>query len=524
MTARALGASRAFRGFAISPSALRLIAAVALTTTAAVVASRFSAGAFLALGAAVLGLLAYATYRWPRPMLVLVVLAPIIDRYLVGLLIPPALTLSTRFFSEGLLAVAVAVIGLRALRAGTLAPALRHPVLVALAAFLAVALLSMAINAVPVHIGIAGILFTIDAVALFFAVRMVGFTERQMLLAVATVVSATLLTALIGLAQAVLRPDILGLPAVVGRFGELIRIGSFIGDPGLFGALLGTAAPFALFAAYRAQRPRLRWLAAAASFVLILSLLLSFSRAGWLGMAVGFGAIALLLERRAFVLAVMLSALAYATATVMPHGLLVPEGLRADAETDILGSTVARASAIGAGRDLRTAFVLNAVPIIREHPVVGVGPGRYGGAAASIFGTPVYEEYGTDRLFWFEYQRTVDNFWLHLLVEFGMAGLLAFLAMLVAPAVALFRAARRATGERFVLVAGSLAVLCVLSITSIATMGLEGNAASFGLWFLLGLGSLLTGTPSPGDGTGRSATPGDPRTDDAARSEESSAG
>ena len=59
-------------------------------------------------------------------------------------------------------------------------------------------------------------------------------------------------------------------------------------------------------------------------------------------------------------------------------------------------------------------------------------PGRYGGAAADIFPTPVYPEYGTNALFSSPTQRTVDNFWLHIAVEGGALGLLALVAAILA--------------------------------------------------------------------------------------------
>src|SRR5690606_21674908 len=95
---------------------------------------------------------------------------------------------------------------------------------------------------------------------------------------------------------------------------------------------------------------------------------------------------------------------------------------------NVIDSTFGRVGTIGEGRDLRTLFVLNGLPILADHPLLGVGPGRYGGAAADLFETPIYAEYGTDALLTSPTQRTVDNFWLHLAVESGVLGTAAFLA------------------------------------------------------------------------------------------------
>ena len=484
---------------AVSPSALRYVGLVVALVAATVLVSRVSFVAFAALGILVLAALGYAAWRWPRTILVAVVLAPLIDRYLIGILLPSRLDIWTRFFSESLLAVAAIVISVRAVRAGTFVQAFRHPVTIGVGALVVISVCSMLVNAVPPVVAAAGTMFTLDAIALFFLARMVGFDRRQMSMAVGVFVGFVVLSALIAIAQAVLGPQILGFAVVAGRFGESIRVTSFLVDPGLFGAVVGIAAAFSLFLIYRTDDRRLRWAAAAASFVLVLALLLSFSRGGWLGMIVGFGAVALILDRRVFVAAVITAALAYGTASVMPRNLLPATQAEQEAAAeeedpgDIFSSTLRRTAAISEGRDLRTMFIVNGLPILRDHPVVGVGPGRYGGAAAHIFRTPIYRQYDTHLLFWNDRQTTVDDFWLHLVVELGVLGLLAYLAVFGYLAVTLLRAARRAHRERFVLLAGFLSALAILTVNGITSMLLEGNTASFALWFFLGLGTLIAG-------------------------------
>lgn len=498
-----------FPQLAISPAALRTLVLAVLLGIATVVASWVSVFAFLALAIGVLGVVAYGAHRWPRTMLGVVVLLPIVDRFVIRLLLPPDVSQWARFLSEGVLGIVAAVISLAALRAGTFFPALRHPATLAAIAFVLVAGLSLAVNSVPPVQGAAGVVLTLEATVLFYLVRMVGFSDRQMLIAVGAFAAAILVTALLAIAQAVLSPTILGLSVVAGRFGEWVRVASFVGDPGLFGGLLGMASPFALFAASRVERRSLRRLALAAAFVLLLALLLSFSRGGWLGMIVGFGTIALLLDRRALAIALLLTVLAYGTSLVMPRDLLVQSGEAPGSppDRDILRSTVERTATIGQGQDLRTLFVINALPIVRDHPVLGVGPGMYGGAAASIFGTPIYRAYETDVLFWDPLQRTVDNFWLHLVVEFGITGLLAFVALLVLATWPVLVRARRETGERFVLAAGVVASVAVLATNGVTSMLLEGNATAFPLWFLLGLGSLLVAARNPDRAGARDAVP-----------------
>lgn len=474
------------------PSTGLVATAIALVVAAIAVAQVSTAG-FVVLAVAALLTLAVATMRWPRAMLLVVVLTPIIDRFLISPLVPPQLGIWTRFSSEALLAGLTLVVVVRAYRDGTLVAALRQPTTGAFAAFLALALLSALVNSVPPVVAGAGLLFTLDAAVLFYLPRLVGFTHRQVAIAIGVLVGVVLVAAAIGLGQVVLSPDILWLTGFPGRSGEIVRVGSIVHDPNIMGTLTGMTMPFAIFVAVRGVTPRWRVAAAAVAYVMATTLLLTFSRGSWLGIVVGFGALALWIDRRVLLAAIVIGALALASAYVMPRGLLVPPAPAgpAPAPFNPLGTTTQRIGAVSQGKDLRTLFVVNAIPIVRDHPLIGVGPGRYGGSVAWLFGTPIYSEYGTDKIFptWYS-QKTVDNFWLHLLVESGIAGTIAFGAAILLTLVPLVRKVRGATGGRYVVMAGIAAAVLMLCVSTVTTMLLEGNTIAFVFWFLLGLGSL----------------------------------
>jgi O-antigen ligase len=133
-------------------------------------------------------------------------------------------------------------------------------------------------------------------------------------------------------------------------------------------------------------------------------------------------------------------------------------------------------------------FIRNAAPIIVDHPVIGAGPGRYGGAVAWRFGTPLYDEYTEGSV---PRDRTVDNFWLHLLVEFGVLGTLLFATAIGIALRRSLAAARWSAGWERILVAGAAAIAIVIAVDSIAEMLLEGNTTSFAVWLFLGLASVL---------------------------------
>ncbi|HEX2883706.1 MAG TPA: O-antigen ligase family protein [Candidatus Limnocylindria bacterium] len=473
----------------LAAPALAIGLALALVAAAILVAP-VSTAALVGIGLGLVALAGYATVRWPRAIIVVVVLAPILDRYIVSGLLPPEVVQLAQFLSEGLLLVVGVTLAVRAWRSGTLAPALRHPVTYLLGAFVVLGAVSALLNGVPPHVAAIGLLFTLDAAVLFFLPRFVGFGRRQQVRAVAAVLVVIGAAAVVVLVQAVLSPDILGLRFVTGRFGEGYRLAGFIGDPNVFGAFAAAASPFVLLAIPRSSG-RLRWIAVAAAFLLLLALWLSFSRGAWLAMAIGTLGTLLLIDRRALLIALLLLVATFVSSQVMPRNLLLPTADGGPERPSLIESTVDRAGTVGQGRDLRTLFVLNAIPIVVDHPLLGVGPGRFGGAVADRFPTPVYAEYGTDALLTDETQRTVDNFWLHLLVEAGALGLAAFLAAMLSAAIPMLRTARRSTGARAVLVGGALAAVAALSVSGVSTMLLEANSVGFLVWFLLGLGSLM---------------------------------
>jgi O-antigen ligase len=124
----------------------------------------------------------------------------------------------------------------------------------------------------------------------------------------------------------------------------------------------------------------------------------------------------------------------------------------------------------------------------------------FGGAAADNYGTPVYAAYGTDKLFTNPTQRTVDDFWLHLAVEAGVLGLIAYLGMVGAALLPILRAARSAAWGRRVVLAGIGGAVIGVAINALTTMLLEANSVAFLFWFLLGIGSQVAATPDTAPG------------------------
>jgi O-antigen ligase len=272
-----------------------------------------------------------------------------------------------------------------------------------------------------------------------------------------------------------------------------------------------------------------RWFAAGLALLLAMALLFTYSRSAWFGTVLGI-VVASLITRRLRLLpyAAGIAAVALLLASVLPRDVLraeqaspsprasasarptattshppkataSPSRSPSPAASDIpssnfLGSAIDRALRIVGGSDLRTRLVTNAGPILADHLLLGVGPGRYGGAVADWYPTPVYRSYGTNKLLTYQigfkkffHQQTVDDFWLHLVVESGILGTLAFGGLILVPLLVIARSVRPSTDEGVVLIAVVAAGL-VGVFTSLSTMLLESNSGAFPFWLLLGVG------------------------------------
>jgi O-antigen ligase len=240
---------------------------------------------------------------------------------------------------------------------------------------------------------------------------------------------------------------------------------------------------------------------AGVSLLLSLALLYTFSRGAWFALALATLLVALAVERRLLAGMVLLAVVTFSIALVLPRHLLYPD--RDQERFDLIAATLGRLEAISEGEDLRFQFVENAVPIVADHPLIGAGPGRYGGAVARNFGSPLYETYTAGTV---PIGRTVDNFWLHLLVETGVIGVIIFLASIGRAVADAARSARSAAGGRRLVAAGTAALAVVLVVASLTEMLLEGNTTTFTMWLLLGIAGARVSLRTP-PGSAQPPTP-----------------
>lgn len=474
------------------------VRAVLLAAAALLLAIATAAGAWIALpifavaGAAFLGLVAYLAVRWPLATLVAAALAVLADPVVFNTLLPDTIDLGPIGASEPMLAVTGGVIAVRAVRRGAFWPALRDPLLPLVALFVVIGLVSASVNGVPAPVAMLGILMTIDAIAVYFLARMVPAGEGEVRMAIWVVVAAVVVAAVVGIMQVVLHPDLLGLASFAGRFGEGGRITSFLGNPNMAAAVIVFALPYPLLATRHLTERRNRGMAFGVTALLCLALILTFSRGAWLAFIVGVVLTLLVLDRRSLLTLVAGLALAWFATIVMPRNVLVSQAELTELFPDsgapsIIDSTMDRLDEVYERRDLRMRFIREGLPIVADNPWLGVGPGRYGGAASAIIESPVYEKYGTS-LYGF---RTVHNFWLHLFGEVGVVGGSVFVVAIVGLWLRFVMAAQAAVdGHRFLVLAGTASAIAVLVMNNATEMLFEGNFPGFVVWLVIGLASL----------------------------------
>ena len=434
-------------------------------------------------------LAAALSLRWPVQMLAVAAFSTLADPYVLRAVAGPATGHSLWYSGDVVLLLVGLPITALAWRRRRLIPALRHPATPFFAAYAIVAAISAVVNAVPPTVAVAGIGVTLDAVALFYLVRMADPSDRVVRRLIGVFVGIMVAAALLAIGQVLLAPDLLGFRAFPGDFGEGGRATAFLGNPNQLAPLLALAMPFPLLALPDTTRRRDRVALLAISIILGVAFWLTFSRAAWTAFVVALLLVAARFDRRTLALATAVGILALGAAMAMPRNLAVRDRPNyADVQDpDVFDATFGRLGAIGAGNDLRVIFLKEGLPIAADNPILGVGPGRYGGAAANVFGSPVYARYGIS-LHGFH---TVHDYWLHLLVETGILGAGAMLVAMLLVLARLLRAVSRAGARtRPILLAGSIGLIA-FSINSLAEMLLEGNTPSFVLWFLVGLAAVL---------------------------------
>src|SRR3954447_7781119 len=250
--------------------------------------------------------------------------------------------------------------------------------------------------------------------------------------------------------------------------GQVERVSGPIGEANDFAYVLASVLPFAVYLAGRDRRFRALWVAAAA--VLVLALFGTLSRGALVGVvAVVLWAVATRRTRLTGVLAgglVVGGTLALALTLWQP---LIHERL------------AAKSKVAAANVESRQAYWKAAASMAADHPVLGVGPGRFGVESRNyVLNDPIGIV-----------DPVVHNSYLEVLAEGGLPTLVAFLAFisgswrLVARARRHFQAAEDRDGLRLT---GAVQASLVVAIVSANFLSVQITAP---LWLLGGVAAVL---------------------------------
>lgn len=98
----------------------------------------------------------------------------------------------------------------------------------------------------------------------------------------------------------------------------------------------------------------------------------------------------------------------------------------------IVGYYVSNSREMNSVNYFRKDMILTSIEVWKDNPVVGVGPGMFGGWVKEDFDSPVFQKYKvqTRWIEMIEKHRTIDCFWSQCLAEYGLLGTLIFIALL----------------------------------------------------------------------------------------------
>lgn len=258
-----------------------------------------------------------------------------------------------------------------------------------------------------------------------------------------------------------------------------IRASGPIGDPNFYGQILVMAFPLAAFLGWGAARRRERILFLTAAALIAVGTALTYSRGSLLALAVaGALTIVVLRVRLMHVAALLLIAAVVAPANLTQRFLSLggSEGVVKGIERD---SSV----------DRRKLDAGVAIRMFDEHPLLGVGTGAFSyhyGRYANEVGSSA-RQYGL-----LNANQAAHSLYLELAAETGLAGLLAFGAMMAA-AFAMLRDARRKLLARGLTDYAAIAAALSIALTGylVSSIFLHGAFQRY-LWLLLGLSAAVT--------------------------------
>jgi len=210
----------------------------------------------------------------------------------------------------------------------------------------------------------------------------------------------------------------------------------------------------------------LKSVATAGLLVALLSLLVTYSREALIGLFVAGCVIAIAGDARALIVLLLAASLAIiGDPKVLLH----------------LASAFSQNYASVSLKFGRLYFWARSLLVISQHPLVGVGPGMFGGSVAYDLQSPVLVHYGLPAV------ATIDSEWLEVGAELGILGLLAYVWILSAIIRTSVTAFLRDSDPVFRAVSlGSAAAAAGFAVQSVFAGLFEVHQVVLMLWLLAG--------------------------------------
>jgi hypothetical protein len=332
-----------------------------------------------------------------------------------------------------------------------------------LVAAIGIAVISSLAAGVPIGIWVPALFVVSKAIAFLYVATWTEFREWELRAGMGVVFAiglAVLGIALIELLTPTLVHRIFGLPQYARSRGQLPVVKSLFVIPALFGWFSAFVALF-LYAQFSVTR---RWFWLAFAVALSLGPFLSARRRAILALAAGLGAafvesVRRLRTPRALFRAwwpvaaslVLLVAL-FMSAIIGLYELTIDRYLSGlDRQIPVVtpGSKPPSAGEGDENPQARLALYIGSVKVARDYFPLGAGLGRYASWMSRVHYSPLYRKYGLSTIRGLRPNNprdVTDTFWPQILGEFGIAGLVAYLAFLGSLGYRLFREAGRDDG------------------------------------------------------------------------------
>jgi hypothetical protein len=454
-------------------------------------------GSHLLLAVLLGGMIAAAALTRPGPILLAYLIYMPFEEFVLKWIPEGSAYMAMRYGPEiGLYGVLLAVLWTRGIL-GERPVIRRTPIDVPVAIFIGVALLSALVSGAPVLLVVHGLRWLLRYLVVYYLVVHLDWDENRKRRWITALLAVAAIQAGIGMIQsAVGRPAWDLLAADYSKRGWVTdevkldpnyRRGVFatMGSYFALGTYLSLWITIALGLRW-STRSR-RWLVAAA--LLAVGLFLSYSRQATLGLMIAGTALAWLHGRRTLIAIVLLLVLAYfgAGAYVFLTDAYIPgSNIDRPLHERFLGPFTREYWRIDYTFHGRSYLLFDVGGrLLADAPLLGQGPGVFGTQASLTYGSPVYERLKIDP------RNVFDVYWIAVLGQVGLLGVVAFLWMLVAVGRAAIRRARAAPSafERGLGLGLGAAVVGIV-IACFFGPSLSDRYLSLYFWLLAGLATV----------------------------------